>query len=220
MAAGLQVAEGEYVAVFDADFVPPPDFLQRVMPHFAQRPEVGNGPARWGHPQRASSLLTRLEAVLLDGHFVLEYGATSLGSVLQLQRHGRHLAPPLCEAAGGWHHDTLTEDLDLRIGRSLQGAPCLLTDDVVPAELPTDMAAFKTQQHRWAKGTIQTARKLLRTIFGADSGAGAARGAGSPVEQLCLPNGAGPCGALPPTILIRGRSGLTGSAARPAGIPF
>lgn len=212
LAAGLQVAEGEFVAVFDADFVPPADFLQRVMPHFAQRPEVGMVQARWGHLNEHSSLLTRLEAVLLDGHFVLEHTARHRsGRFFNFNGTAGIWRRCCVEAAGGWQHDTLTEDLDLSYRAQLAGwSFVFLTDDVVPAELPTDMAAFKTQQHRWAKGTIQTARKLLRTILTAPIPVRVRLEALVHLSSnFAYPMVLALAVLLPPTILIRGRSGLT-----------
>jgi cellulose synthase/poly-beta-1,6-N-acetylglucosamine synthase-like glycosyltransferase len=212
LAAGTEVATGEFLAVFDADFVPPRDFLRKVMPHFADRPSVGMVQARWGHLNEHGSLLTRLEAVLLDGHFVLEHTARHRsGRFFNFNGTAGVWRRDCIQAAGGWQHDTLTEDLDLSYRAQLAGWQFVfLKDDVVPAELPPDMAAFKTQQHRWAKGTIQTARKLLGTIVR------------SPVplrvkaeafvhltNNLAYPLVLGLAVLLPPTILLRGRSNLT-----------
>ncbi|MCP4804112.1 MAG: glycosyltransferase [Proteobacteria bacterium] len=165
---GAAMARGEFLAVFDADFVPPSDFLRRVMPYFAD--DVGMVQARWGHLNEADSLLTRLQAVLLDGHFVIEHTAR--------QRSGRWFnfngtagvwrASTIADA-GGWQHDTLTEDLDLSYRAQLAGWRFVyLPDLVVPAELPPSMTAFKSQQHRWAKGSIQTLKKLRGPLLAQD----------------------------------------------------
>ena len=163
---GLKVARGEFVAIFDADFVPTPDFLTRLMPHFAD-PQVAMVQARWGHINQDYSLLTKIQSILLDGHFVLEHG-------------GRHRAGRFfnfngtagvwrCTAiadAGGWQHDTLTEDLDLSYRAQLRGWRFVFVSDVIaPAEVPVEMNAFKSQQHRWAKGSVQTCRKLLPQLL-------------------------------------------------------
>ena len=211
LAAGTEVAKGELLAVFDADFVPPPGFLRRVVPHFTEAPEVGMVQARWGHLNEHSGLLTRLEAVLLDGHFVLEHTARHRsGRFFNFNGTAGVWRRACIAAAGGWQHDTLTEDLDLSYRAQLAGWRFVfLKDHVVPAELPADMAAFKTQQHRWAKGTIQTARKLLGGIL---------RG-GLPVRvkleafvhltnNLAYPMVLLLAVLLPPTVLVRGRSDL------------
>lgn len=165
---GQARARGEFLAVFDADFVPQPDFLRRAMPYF--RDGVGMVQARWGHLNEEDSWLTRLQAILLDGHFVIEHTAR--------QRSGRWFnfngtagvwRAATIRDAGGWHHDTLTEDLDLSYRAQLAGWDFVyLPDLVVPAELPPSMVAFKSQQHRWAKGSIQTLRKLVRPLLQQD----------------------------------------------------
>lgn len=170
LAAGTLQAKGEFLAVFDADFVPPPDFLRQAMPHFAGQPGVGMVQARWGHINEAHSLLTRLSAVLLDGHFVLEHTARHRsGRFFNFNGTAGIWRRQAITDAGGWQHDTLTEDLDLSYRAQLKGWRFVfLKDLVVPAELPEDMRAFKTQQHRWAKGTMQTARKLVGPIMRSD----------------------------------------------------
>ena len=164
--AGLKVAKGEFVAIFDADFVPPPDWLMKVIHHFAE-PEIGMVQTRWTHLNRDYSMLTQIEAILLDGHFVLEHGArVPLRRVLQLQRHRRHVAPPGHRDGGGWQHDTLTEDTDLSYRSQMAGWKFKYLPEVeCPSELPIEMTAFKTQQARWAKGLIQTSIKILPKIF-------------------------------------------------------
>ena len=164
--AGLKAARGEFVAIFDADFIPPPDFLTRIMPHFADG-GIGMVQARWGHINRDYSLLTKIQAILLDGHFVLEHGSRNRGGLF-FNFNGtagiwRRVA---ITDAGGWQHDTLTEDLDLSYRAQLRGWQFVFLQDLVaPAEVPVEMNAFKSQQHRWAKGSIQTCRKLLPRIL-------------------------------------------------------
>ncbi|MEE8523827.1 MAG: cellulose synthase family protein [Thermoanaerobaculia bacterium] len=171
LAAGLERARGEYVAVFDADFVPPADFLRRSVPHF-QDSSLGMVQARWGHLNRDYSLLTRVQAMLLDGHFVVEHAARNRsGCFFNFNGTAGIWRRQAIEEAGGWEHDTLTEDLDLSYRAQLAGWKFLyLPDLVVPAELPAEINAYKSQQHRWAKGSVQTARKLLRTVLRAPLG--------------------------------------------------
>ncbi len=166
LAAGLEQARGELVAVFDADFVPEPDFLRQSVPHFAD-PDVGMVQARWGHINRDYSLLTRAQAILLDGHFVVEHAARHLsGCFFNFNGTAGLWRRQAIEAAGGWAHDTLTEDLDLSYRAQLAGWRFIyLPDLVVPAELPAEINAYKSQQNRWAKGSVQTARKLLGTVL-------------------------------------------------------
>lgn len=166
LAAGQAVAKGELLAIFDADFVPGPDFLRRTVPHFADS-KVGMVQARWGHINRDYSLLTRVQAILLDGHFVVEHAARHLsGCFFNFNGTAGVWRRQTIDEAGGWQHDTLTEDLDLSYRAQLAGWDFrYLPDLVVPAELPVEVAAFKSQQHRWAKGSIQTGRKLLGQIL-------------------------------------------------------
>lgn len=167
LAAGCDVAQGELLAVFDADFVPPPDFLVRSVPYFVADPELGMAQARWGHLNREQSLLTGVQAILLDGHFVVEHTARHrTGCLFNFNGTAGIWRRQAIEEAGGWHHDTLTEDLDLSYRAQLAGWRFhYLPDLVVPAELPADVNAYKSQQNRWAKGSIQTARKLLGTVL-------------------------------------------------------
>lgn len=167
LANGLERARGELVAVFDADFVPPPDFLRRTVPHFAD-PAVGMVQARWDHLNRDASLLTRIQAVLLDGHFIVEHTARHrAGCFFNFNGTAGIWRRQAIEDAGGWSHDTVTEDLDLSYRSQLAGWKFLyLVDLGTPAELPESVQAFKSQQHRWAKGAIQTGRKLLPRILG------------------------------------------------------
>ena len=160
------------------------------MPHFAD-PKVGMVQARWGHINQDYSLLTKIQAILLDGHFVLEHGGRNrAGLLLQLQRHGRASgAATAIDDAGGWQHDTLTEDLDLSYRAQLRGWKFLFLPDLVtPAEVPVEMNAFKSQQHRWAKGSIQTCRKVLPRILHVRPAAqGEGRGVLPPHRELQLP---------------------------------
>jgi cellulose synthase/poly-beta-1,6-N-acetylglucosamine synthase-like glycosyltransferase len=166
--AGLQAARGEFVAIFDADFMPQPDFLQRLMPHFGD-PTVGMVQARWGHINQDYSLLTKIQAILLDGHFVLEHGARNRsGRFFNFNGTAGVWRRETIVDAGGWQHDTLTEDLDLSYRAQLRGWRFVFMSEVIaPAEVPVEMNAFKSQQHRWAKGSIQTCRKLLPRILAA-----------------------------------------------------
>ncbi len=166
LAAGLERARGELVAVFDADFVPSPEFLRESVPHFADS-SVGMVQARWGHLNRDYSLLTRAQAILLDGHFVVEHAARHGGGCFfNFNGTAGLWRRQAIDEAGGWTHDTLTEDLDLSYRSQLAGWKFLyLPDLVVSAELPAEINAYKSQQNRWAKGSAQTARKLLATVL-------------------------------------------------------
>jgi len=163
---GLQQARGELIAVFDADFVPEPDFLLRVVPCFAN-PLVGMVQSRWGHINRSYSMLTRLQATLLDAHFMLEHTARNRsGRFFNFNGTAGVWRRQCIFDAGGWQHDTLTEDLDLSYRAQLQGWQFIFLPDLVaPAEIPVDINSFKSQQHRWTKGGIETACKLLPTIL-------------------------------------------------------
>jgi cellulose synthase/poly-beta-1,6-N-acetylglucosamine synthase-like glycosyltransferase len=163
---GLRQARGEYIAIFDADFLPAPDFLQRVIPYFVD-PKVALVQARWGHINQDYSLLTKIQSILLDGHFVLEHGGRHrAGRFFNFNGTAGVWRRDAIGSAGGWQHDTLTEDLDLSYRAQLLGWKFLFVPDIVaPAEVPVEMNAFKSQQHRWAKGSIQTCRKLLPRIL-------------------------------------------------------
>ncbi len=167
---GLKSAKGECVAIFDADFVPPPDWLQRVIHHFAE-PGVGMVQTRWTHLNRNYSFLTQVEAILLDGHFVLEHGGRSRAGVFfNFNGTAGMWRRRAIDEAGGWQHDTLTEDTDLSYRAQLKGWNFRYLQDVeCPAELPIEMTAFKTQQARWAKGLIQTAKKILPSVMHSDA---------------------------------------------------
>ncbi|MFQ5637789.1 MAG: cellulose synthase family protein [bacterium] len=163
---GLKQAEGEFVAIFDADFVPNPDFLINIIPYFTNE-EVGLVQARWGYINQNYSLLTQLQSVFLDGHFVIEHTARNRsGRFFNFNGTAGVWRKKAIEEAGGWQHDTLTEDLDLSYRAQLAGWKFVFLPDVVaPSELPVEMNAYKSQQHRWAKGSIQTAKKLIPKII-------------------------------------------------------
>jgi cellulose synthase/poly-beta-1,6-N-acetylglucosamine synthase-like glycosyltransferase len=164
---GLKVAKGELVAIFDADFLPQRDFLRALVPHFIADPRVGMVQARWGHINRTHSMLTRTQALMLDGHHLVENRArAAAGWLFNFSGTGGMWRKEAILSAGGWKHDTLTEDLDLSYRAQLAGWRFVYREDVVtPAELPEDISAFRMQQFRWAKGTVQTARKLLRPLL-------------------------------------------------------
>jgi cellulose synthase/poly-beta-1,6-N-acetylglucosamine synthase-like glycosyltransferase len=165
--AGLAEATGEFIAIFDADFIPPQDFLKKTLPYFATDSRVGMVQARWGHINQDYSLLTKIQSILLDAHFVLEHGARNrAGCFFNFNGTAGIWRREAIAAAGGWQHDTLTEDLDLSYRAQLAGWRFVFLPDVVsPAEVPVEMNSFKSQQHRWAKGSIQTCLKLLPRIL-------------------------------------------------------
>jgi cytochrome c2 len=165
LAEGLTVCRGEFVAVFDADFVPPADFLLRTLPHFA--PDVAVVQTRWGHLNRDYSALTVAQALGMDGHFGVEQSARAWsGLCLNFNGTAGVWRRTAIVDAGGWQPDTLTEDLDLSYRAQLRGWRIVYRPEIVcPAELPVVVTGFKSQQRRWAKGSIQTARKLLPAVF-------------------------------------------------------
>jgi cellulose synthase/poly-beta-1,6-N-acetylglucosamine synthase-like glycosyltransferase len=166
---GLRSAKGDLIAVFDADFIPNEDFARALVGHFTD-PDVAMVQARWAHLNRDASMLTRIQALMLDGHHLVEnrarYGA---GLLFNFSGTGGMWRRQAIADAGGWQHDTITEDLDLSYRAQLRGWKFIYRPDVVsPAELPEDISALRAQQYRWAKGTVQTARKLLRRILRSD----------------------------------------------------
>lgn len=169
LAEGLKTAKGEFVAIFDADFVPPPDFLLKCIHHFTDS-KVGMVQTRWTHINRNYSLLTQVEAILLDGHFVLEHsGRARCGVFFNFNGTAGMWRRRAIDEAGGWEHDTLTEDTDLSYRAQLKGWRFVYLQDVeCPAELPVEMTAFKTQQARWAKGLIQVSKKMLPRVLKSD----------------------------------------------------
>ncbi|ALJ56981.1 Beta-monoglucosyldiacylglycerol synthase [Candidatus Xiphinematobacter sp. Idaho Grape] len=166
LAAGLEAARGEFIFILDADFVPPPCILLETIHHFTN-PKIGMVQMRWGHLNRYYSLLTRIQAIFLDGHFLLEQTARCRsGRFFNFNGTAGIWRKSCIETSGGWHYDTLTEDLDLSYRAQMGGWKFLfLPDIVVPAELPVDMNGFKSQQHRWTKGSIQTCKKLLPLLW-------------------------------------------------------
>ena len=167
--AGMQVARGEFIAVFDADFTPPADWLVQVIQYFTD-PKIGMVQTRWTHLNRNYSFLTEVEAILLDGHFVLEHGARFRSGVFfNFNGTAGMWRRKTIDDAGGWEHDTLTEDTDLSYRAQMKGWRFAYLQDVeCPAELPVEMTAFKTQQARWAKGLIQVALKIMPRVLKAD----------------------------------------------------
>lgn len=170
LAEGIARARGEFALVFDADFVPAPNILERTLDFFAD-PKVGMVQVRWGHLNRDYSVLTEAQALMLDGHFVIEHTARNRsGRFFNFNGTAGVWRKSTIVDAGGWQHDTLTEDLDLSYRAQLRGWQFVYLPDVVsPAEVPAEMNSFKSQQYRWAKGSIQTARKLLPTIMRSDA---------------------------------------------------
>jgi cellulose synthase/poly-beta-1,6-N-acetylglucosamine synthase-like glycosyltransferase len=169
LAHGTTLTKADFLAVFDADFQPEPDFLEKLLPHFAD-PRVGVVQARWEFANRRASLLTRFQGIFLDAHFIVEQ-ASRFGSGLFFNFNGtagiwRRTA---LEDAGGWSADTVTEDLDASYRAQRRGWKFVYLEHyTVPSELPENLTAFKSQQHRWTKGGIQVARKQLREILHSD----------------------------------------------------
>jgi cellulose synthase/poly-beta-1,6-N-acetylglucosamine synthase-like glycosyltransferase len=164
--AAMQVASGEFIAIFDADFVPSEDFLMKTVPYFID-PKLALVQARWGHVNQDYSLLTKAQSILLDGHFVLEHGGRNrAGHFFNFNGTAGVWRRTAIYDGGGWQHDTLTEDLDLSYRTQLKGWKFMFLPNLVaPAEVPVEMNAFKSQQHRWAKGSIQTCIKVLPSIL-------------------------------------------------------
>ncbi len=170
---GLKTARGEFVAIFDADFIPPADFLRRTIPHFLNADggeKIGMVQTRWTYLNGDYSLLTRVETILLDGHFVIEHGGRSRrGTFFNFNGTAGVWRRTAIDSAGGWQHDTLTEDTDLSYRAQLKGWKFLYLPEIeCPSELPVDMNGFKAQQARWAKGLMQTAKKILPKVFRSD----------------------------------------------------
>lgn len=166
LAAATEQAAGELILILDADFVPAPRLLRDLAWHFRD-PTVGMVQARWEHLNRGHSALTEVQALLLDGHFVIEQGVRAhTGRFFNFNGTAGLWRRRAIEQAGGWHSDTLTEDLDLSYRALLCGWRFVYAQDcAVPAELPVDMNGFKSQQFRWAKGSVQVARKLLGMVW-------------------------------------------------------
>ena len=165
--AGLAASEAPFVAIFDADFLPRPDFLRASLPYLLGDPRIGLVQARWEHLNRNYSLLTEVQAILLDGHFIAEHGGRhALGCYFNFNGTAGTWRREAILDAGGWEGDTLTEDLDLSYRSQMRGWRFVFVPRIAaPAELPVSMNAFKVQQRRWAKGSLQTARKLLPQVL-------------------------------------------------------
>ncbi|MDP8217210.1 MAG: glycosyltransferase family 2 protein [Candidatus Theseobacter exili] len=163
---GLRKAKGEFLMIFDADFIPSHDVARKTIQYFTD-PEIGMVQFRWGHVNRDYSLLTQIQSIFLDGHFVIEHTARNRGGCFfNFNGTAGVWRKTAIIQSGGWQHDTLTEDLDLSYRAQLAGWKFVYLPEVTsPAELPVEMNSFKSQQHRWAKGSIQTGLKLLPRIW-------------------------------------------------------
>jgi cellulose synthase/poly-beta-1,6-N-acetylglucosamine synthase-like glycosyltransferase len=166
---GTRFAKGEFLLILDADFVPNPDLLQKTI-HYFTDDKIGMIQTRWGHLNRTFNVLTRIQAMFLDGHLELEQTARNRsGRFFTFNGTGGIWRKSCIADAGGWEHDTLTEDMDLSYRAQLNGWRFIFLNDVeTPAELPVDMDGFKSQQHRWTKGSIQVCKKVLPAIWRAD----------------------------------------------------
>lgn len=164
---GLAVARGEYVAIFDADFVPKPEFLLKTLPYLLSDPRIGMVQTRWEHINSEYSMLTRTQAMALDGHFVIEQSVRNrAGFFINFNGTAGVWRKSCIEDAGNWQADTLTEDLDLSYRAQLRGWKFKYLNNVTsPAELPSEINALKSQQFRWTKGAIETARKILPVVW-------------------------------------------------------
>ncbi len=166
---GTRMAKGDFLLILDADFVPNPDLLQKTI-HFFSDEKIGMIQTRWGHLNRSFNVLTRIQAMFLDGHMELEQTARNRsGRFFTFNGTGGIWRKSCIADAGGWEHDTLTEDMDLSYRAQLKGWRFIFLNDVeTPAELPIDMDGFKSQQHRWTKGSIQVCKKVLPAIWRSD----------------------------------------------------
>jgi cellulose synthase/poly-beta-1,6-N-acetylglucosamine synthase-like glycosyltransferase len=164
--AAMDQVQGEFIAIFDADFVPEPDFLKKTMPYF-QNDKIGVVQTRWGHINKDYSLLTELQAFGLNGHFAIEQGGrNAAGHFINFNGTGGVWRKKCIEDAGGWEHDTLTEDLDLSYRAQMKGWKFQYLEEVVaPAELPITMSALKSQQHRWMKGGAECFIKMWKRLL-------------------------------------------------------
>ena len=162
----MDQVEGDFIAIFDADFIPDSDFLKKTMPHFSND-KVGVVQTRWGHINKKYSLLTELQAFGLNGHFAIEQGGRNAsGHFINFNGTGGVWRKECINDAGGWEHDTLTEDLDLSYRAQIKGWKFTYLEDVIaPAELPITMSALKSQQHRWMKGGAECFIKMWKTII-------------------------------------------------------
>jgi len=162
----LEQAQGEFMAIFDADFLPPPDFLRRILPHFDSE-DVAFVQARWGHLNRNYSLLTLLQSLSIDAHFAVEQLARAhLGYWFNFNGTAGVWRKSAILDAGGWKAETLTEDLDLSYRAFLRGWKARYAGEIeTPAELPVSMAAYRRQQHRWARGSLECAARFIPLIW-------------------------------------------------------
>lgn len=163
---GLKATNSEFIYIFDADFIPDPEMIHKTI-HFFTNPEVGMVQVRWDHINRDDSVLTQVQSILLDGHFMIEHTARHRsGKFFNFNGTAGVWRKEAIASSGGWHHDTLTEDLDLSYRAQLQGWKFIYLPHVTsPAELPVEMNAFKSQQYRWVKGSVETGKKLLPKIW-------------------------------------------------------
>ena len=164
--AAMDQVEGDFIAIFDADFVPDPDFLQKTMPWFEDQ-KIGVVQTRWGHINKDYSVLTELQAFGLNGHFAIEQGGrNAAGHFINFNGTGGVWRKDCIEDAGGWEHDTLTEDLDLSYRAQMKGWKFKYLEEVIaPAELPITMSALKSQQHRWMKGGAECFIKMWKRLL-------------------------------------------------------
>ena len=164
---GLTTARGEFVAIFDADFIPSKDFLRQTLPYFYKNKKIGLVQTRWEHLNSDYSFLTRVQAMALDGHFVIEQNVRNkAGFFINFNGTGGIWRKECIFDSGNWEADTLTEDLDLSYRAQLRGWQFIFLNDVTsPAELPSEINALKSQQFRWTKGAIETARKILPRVW-------------------------------------------------------
>lgn len=170
LANAMACASGEFIAIFDADFIPPQDFLQQTIPYFTQSPQLGLLQTRWSHLNAHSSGLTGAQAIALDKHFAIEQTVRFRADLFPKFNGTAGVWRRAClEQAGGWQTDTICEDLCLSTRAVLQGWDCRFLPHVTaPAELPTSITAYKNQQARWAKGSTQCLRKYGKQIWQSD----------------------------------------------------
>ena len=163
---GMSKLKGEFIAIFDADFIPDPNFLRATIPHF-ENSKIGVVQTRWAHINKDYSLLTRVQAFFLDAHFTVEQGGRNRsGYFMNFNGTAGIWRKSTIEDAGGWQADTITEDLDLSYRAQMNGWQFIYLEDFhSPAELPADMQSFKSQQFRWIKGGAEVARKILPKMF-------------------------------------------------------
>lgn len=169
LAYGLERARGEFIVIFDADFIPSPDFLLATLPKFSSK-NIGMVQTKWTHINKNYGILTKIQAFWLDAHFTVEQkGREYAGSFINFNGTAGIWRKQCIEDAGGWHHDTLTEDLDLSYRAQLKGWKFVYREEIEsPAELPVLLPAIKSQQYRWNKGAAETAKKTLLKVLKSD----------------------------------------------------